>query len=137
MRTQRAFISTLMKQLLKPENIFKLGEFMDIVYKNVKTNIELDFIKDYIPYAVNFDIENLKTDQLPGEDKYVEATATYMFFHYEKATKKMVNDLFLNPVTTEEETNTISNNTVSNNTVSNNTVSNNTVSNKTTSNKSN
>ena len=103
MRTQRAFIKALMEKLLKPENILKVGEFMDIFYENVKTNIELDFIKDYIPYAVNFSTDSLKTEQLPGEDKFVEATGTWMFFHYESATKKLVNELFLSVPAEEAE----------------------------------
>ena len=66
MRTQRDFISALLKQTLKPGNIFKLGEILEIAHKNVETNLELSYIKDYIPYAVEFNTDNLQTATLPG-----------------------------------------------------------------------
>ncbi len=66
MRTQREFISATLKQTLKPGNIFKLGQILDIANKNVKTNIPLNLAKDYLPYAVEFSTENLRTEMLPG-----------------------------------------------------------------------
>lgn len=112
MKTQRAFITATLKQTLKPENILKVGDFLDIAYRNIKTNLSADIIKDYIPYAVNFSTENLKSDRLPGADEFVEETGTYMFFHSRSQTQKLIQDLFFNVAQEDEEqTNTVSNTT--------------------------
>lgn len=66
MKTQRNFLKAIMKQTLKPENVFKLGEFVDIAQKYVKTNIPFSLIKQYVPSAVNFNTDNLETGSLPG-----------------------------------------------------------------------
>lgn len=114
MRTQRAFISATVEQTLKPENILKIGDFVDIAYRNIKTNMSLEDIKDYLPYAVNFSTEDLQTGMLPGADEFVKATGTWMYFHDTQKTKKLVDELFLNPVQGEEEelTNTTSENKI-------------------------
>ena len=78
MRTQRNFISELIKQTVTPNNILKLGEFIDIANKYVKTNIPIDLLKDYIPYAVEFPIDNLVTDALPGEAKQLNGVWLYL-----------------------------------------------------------
>ena len=66
MKTQRNFLKEVMKQTLKPSNILKLGEIIDIAHKNIKTNIPTSLLKSYIPVAVNFNVENLETEALPG-----------------------------------------------------------------------
>lgn len=60
MKTQRAFLTALAKQTLVPANITKIPEFLDIAKQYVETNIDLNTIKDYVPYAVNFNTDNLK-----------------------------------------------------------------------------
>lgn len=116
MRTQRAFITATIQQTLKPENIFKIGNFIDIAYRNIKTNLSVDIVKDYIPYAVNFSTENLKSDRLPGKDDYVKSTGAWMFFHDKEKTEEMIQQLFFN-VELEDEENV--NNTSTNQTVNN------------------
>lgn len=66
MKTQRNFLKAVMNQTLKPENILKLGEFIDISKKYVKTNMSFDLLKKYIPSAVEFNTDNLETGSLPG-----------------------------------------------------------------------
>ena len=80
MRTQRDFISALLKQTLKPGNIFKLGEILEIAHKNVETNLELSYIKDYIPYAVEFNTDNLQTATLPGTTPDMKDTNNVSIF---------------------------------------------------------
>ena len=85
MRTQREFIMAVMQQTLKPENIFKLGEILDIASKNIETNIDIGYIKDYIPYAVEFSTENLTTETIPGVNKQLpEKTKEWWFFEANK-----------------------------------------------------
>lgn len=38
MRTQRDFIIATLKQTLKPSNIFKIGQILEIANENVDTN---------------------------------------------------------------------------------------------------
>ena len=116
MRTQRAFITELAKQTLQLKNITKIGNFFDIVKKNVTTNFNnWSIIKDYIAYAVDFDTENIQTATLPGEAGYYNK---YSFFIYDqKETDKLVKELF------EEQNGVIEEENQANNTTSNETVS--------------
>ena len=66
MKTQRNFLKEVLKQTLKPSNVLKLGEIIDIAQKNIKTNIPSSLLKSYIPVAVNFNTDNLETETLPG-----------------------------------------------------------------------
>ena len=66
MKTQRNFIMATAKQTLQAKNIFKIKDIIDIIYEYVDTNISISNIKAYVPYAINFNIENLKSAVLPG-----------------------------------------------------------------------
>ena len=66
MKTQRNFIMATAKQTLQAKNIFKIKDIIDIIYEYVETNISISNIKSYVPYAINFNVENLKSDVLPG-----------------------------------------------------------------------
>lgn len=94
MRTQREFIMATIKQTAKPENIFKLGEILEIAEQNIITNIDFNVAKDYIPYVVEFDTANMLTETLPGQNEYVKATSTWMFFHNKTQTKELIQELF-------------------------------------------
>ena len=85
MRTQREFMMAVMQQTLRPENIFKLGQILDIAGRNLETNLDFNYLKDYIPYAVEFSTENMVTDVLPGVNdqlppKSAGAVNRYWFF---------------------------------------------------------
>ena len=66
MRTQREFITQVAKQTLQLKNIVNISEIMDIAYEYIDTNLTLSIIKDYIPYAIQFNTENIQTGTLPG-----------------------------------------------------------------------
>lgn len=117
MRTQREFITAVLKQTLKPQNILKIGQFLDIANKNVKTNIDLSVAKDYIPYAVNFNAENLQTGTLPGEPK--KCNGVWLYVHNKKQTDEMVEELITNIDKVSEENNAQQNENTINNTVGN------------------
>ena len=96
MRTQREFIMAVMQQTLKPGNIFKIGEILDIASKNIETNLDIGYLKDYIPYAVEFSTENLTTEIIPGENKQLpEKTKEWWFFEAnEDETEALIQKLF-------------------------------------------
>lgn len=101
MRTQRAFLTALAKQTLVPSNITKIPQFLDIAKEYVDTNLDFNAIKDYIPYAVNFNVNNLKTDKLPG----VSSTANGWWFYFidEEKAEDVINELFFAKVQENEE----------------------------------
>lgn len=121
MRTQREFITATLKQTLKPENIFKLGQILEVVQKNVKTNMTLSEMKDYLPYAVNFSTEKLKTGIVPGTPEMCNKVSVYIVD--KEGLQTVLDELFSsneeeNGKTTEENTtkNQTTNNTIDSNT---------------------
>ena len=97
MRTQREFIMQVIKQTAKPENIFKIGQILEVAEEYVITNIDFDVAKDYVPYAVEFDTSNLLTDALPGTVPDLNKTNNVSIFVHDKAkTKELVQELFFN-----------------------------------------
>lgn len=116
MRTQREFIMQVLKQTLKPENVFKIGQIMDVAKEYVITNIDFDAAKDYIPYAVEFNTDNLLTASLPGTTPSWEKTNNVSIFVVDKKeTEKLIQELFYDrDIETEDgETTTNDNNTSS------------------------
>ena len=91
-RTQREFITATLKQTLKPSNIFKIGKIMDIVNKYVDTNIDINLAKRYIPYAVSFNSENIKSGLLPGRSEL--CNGVWIFLPDQAQTRKMVKEYF-------------------------------------------
>lgn len=109
MKTQREFITQVLKQTLKPENILKINDIVKIAMNNVNTNLTFETIKDYIPYSVNFNTENLKTNTLPGTPEL--ANNVYIYTVNKAKTKTVVEELFENKKLVDDENNTVSTNT--------------------------
>ncbi len=121
MRTQREFIMQVVKQTAKPGNIFKLGEILDVAKEYVITNIDFNTAKDYIPYAVEFNTEDLLTATLPGANTNKNINQVWVFIHDKVQTKELIQELFFDrdleeteEEATEGETNTTSGGTTSN-----------------------
>ena len=124
MRTQREFIMQVIKQTAKPENIFKIGEILDVAEKYVITNIDFGVAKDYVPYAVEFNTENLLTATLPGTNTNKNTAATWVFIYDKKQTASLIQELFYDRDKTEEELAAEENETNSTNTTLSNTTKN-------------
>ncbi len=126
MRTQRDFIKAVAKQTLQAKNITKIGDLIDIVKRNVKTNIkDWNQVKEYIPYAVEFNTDNLQSENIPGDSTRIPAgTGLWFFLADETKTEELVEELFKNEETKEEkeddgtDTNTSTNSTSTNETSS-------------------
>ena len=112
MRTQRDFIAATLRQTLKIGNIFRIGQILEIVHQNVTTNMELSFLKDYLPYVIEFDTENLKTAVIPGTTPNMNTTNGVSIFVMDKnASKELIDSMFNAPEeVVDPNTNTISNN---------------------------
>lgn len=102
MRTQRAFLQETAKQLLKIENVPKVLSLMDIVYKNVRTDVDsIDTVKYYIPYAFKFNPENIVSDMLPGTPELVNEV--WIYSADRELTEQVVEDLFTDKVYEDDE----------------------------------
>lgn len=111
MRTQREFILQVVKQTAKPENIFKLGQILDVAKENVITNINFDVAKDYIPYIVEFNTDNLLNATLPGKNTNENTNKTWVFLVNENQTEELIQELFFNRDIEETENETQTNTT--------------------------
>lgn len=107
MKTQRAFIEAVLQQTLKSENLDKIKEIINIGYENIITNIDIDKIIDYLPYAIEFKTENLMMDDLPGQSD--KCNGIWIFVHNKKATKELIQEMFLNDVAQEKSVPEITN----------------------------
>lgn len=96
MKTQREFIKAVAKQTLKAQNITKVGNLIDVVKENVETNIRnWSDIKDYIPYAIEFEMSNLQTETIPGvSDRIPANTGLWFFIHDEEETEELIKELY-------------------------------------------
>ena len=103
MRTQREFIMQVIKQTAKPENIFKIGEILDVAQEYVITNVDFNVAKDYIPYVVEFNTDNLLTATLPGENTNKNTAKTWVFVYDEEETEALIQEMFYDRDKTEEE----------------------------------
>ncbi len=92
MRTQREFVTETIKQTMKPQNIFKLRKILDIMNENVNTNLDVNLMKNYIPVAVNFNVEDLQTDVLSGAPEYDNGVS--IFVASVRDTKAKITKLF-------------------------------------------
>lgn len=92
MRTQREFIQATAEQLLQAKNIFQLKELLDIAFESIKTNVDLNVIKDYIPYVVDFNTENIQSETLPGQSE--KCNGIWIYTANKNQTKQIVEKLF-------------------------------------------
>lgn len=110
MRTQREFIQVTAKQLLRIENATKAINLLDIVFKNVKTNLDVQTVKYYIPYIFKFNTQNIQSGTLPGTSEI--CNGIWIYNADKKQTKTLVEELFTDKVEESENTNEISNTVV-------------------------
>lgn len=139
MRTQREFMIETAKQTLQAKNILKVKEIIDIAYEYVETNLSVSVIKDYVPYAINIDINNIQSAVLPGGSYGPSTTPSYPLWFFivdKKETANLIKELYGSNESSEDATNNLTSNNITNST-NENTKKNNTSSNNTTSSSSN
>lgn len=110
MKTQRNLIIAVAKQTLKLKNVTEISNMIDIMKEDVKTNLDLSMLIDYVPYAVNMDLNTIQTDRLPGESK--QKGGVWFYFHDEEETLQLVDELFNEKVVEETDGNAIEGNNV-------------------------
>lgn len=108
MRTQREVLVAIAKQTIQLKNVKQIGNIIDIAEKYVQTNMDFKLLKDYIPYAVNMNADNIKSAQLPGQSQYINGIS--FFLADEDEIENVVEELFTGTneqTQTNEENNTI------------------------------
>ena len=91
MKTQREFIKETMKQTLQLKNITKAKKINSAVFENVNTNVEEGLIKQYLPYAIEFNTDSILMEQLPGEStKYNDV---WVYEYNKKETTSLVKEI--------------------------------------------
>lgn len=89
---QQYFMKELIKQTLKPKNIFKLPKLAETYFKNVETNIPKSIIVKSAMSANKIDVENMKTATIPGEFLKIKGTDYWKYYRLE--TMEIVEEMF-------------------------------------------
>ncbi|MBR2705407.1 MAG: LCP family protein [Clostridia bacterium] len=93
MRTQREFLKELLKQMKKKHLILNLSNYLKIAKNNVETNLDMDKMKHYLPYLIDFNLEDLESTSLPGTPE--KCNGVWLYIPNKKEVKKVVNEKFL------------------------------------------
>ena len=91
MKTQRAFITETVKQTINFKNIFKSKQIIDTIFANIETNLVLDDILPYLPNAVDFKLDEIVSNQLPGVSE--RCNNLWFFVQDKKETKELIKEL--------------------------------------------
>lgn len=97
MRTQREFIIATVKQTIQAKNILKIKDIIDIAYEYVETNLSISVIKDYVPYAININIDDIRSEVLPGGSYGPTTKPSYPLWFFiadQKKTAELIEDLY-------------------------------------------
>jgi LCP family protein required for cell wall assembly len=89
---QQMFMKEFIKQTLKLKNIAKLPKFVETYYDYVETNISLDIMIKGAFSAKKIDIENMKTNTIPGVGEKI-AGIDYWIYNREE-TSAIVQEMF-------------------------------------------
>lgn len=77
MKTQREFIKVVAQHLIKINNVGTLKSIAEAVFANVETNMSIGDLIGYIPYAINFNVDDIRMEQLPGSGAMLNKLSFY------------------------------------------------------------
>lgn len=111
MKTQRNFMVETVKQTIQAKNVFKIKDIIDIAYEYIETNVPISVMKDYVPYAINVNVEGIQSAYLPGVSDQIGPQKLWFYLVNKKETKELVQQLYYSDTTNNEDntTNTSSN----------------------------
>lgn len=96
---QQKFVKAFIGEILKGENISKIGALIDIVVAGTETDITLDIAKNYIGDAIALRTDRIYTNTLPGEGRMGESRLGYAtsFYYLDYAgVREMIDEMFYN-----------------------------------------
>ncbi len=91
-KAQQMFMKEFIKQTLKLKNITKIPKFINTYYEYVDTNIPLNVMLKGAASAKKIDLENMKTNTIPGTDKTIGGI-DYLIYNREE-TEQIVQEMF-------------------------------------------
>ena len=77
MKTQREFIKVVANHLIKINNVGTLKSIAEALFANLETNMSIGDIIGYIPYAINFNVDDIRMEQLPGSGAMLNKLSFY------------------------------------------------------------
>ena len=102
MRTQREFIKVVANHLIKVNDMGKLKAIAEALFSNLETNMSIGDIIGYIPHAINFNIDDVRMEQLPGSGAMLNKLSFYKASY--ARSKTLMNDLIKYLELDEKET---------------------------------
>ena len=91
MRTQREFIKAVAKKLISLDNVTNVKAIAEAVFANLETNMSIGDLIGYIPYAIDFNVDDIRMEQLPGSGAMLNKLSFYKASH--TRSKKLMDDL--------------------------------------------
>lgn len=98
-KAQQYFMKEIVKQTLRPKNIFKLPRLAKTYYNYIDTNIPLTTVLRGVGIANKIDLDNMITDTIPGEGEYIGGISYYI--HYPNQTREVIEEMYGNFITKE------------------------------------
>lgn len=92
MKTQKNFIKALIKQSISKFDLSKIYELIGSADQYVKTNLEFKDYKDYVPYIIEMNPDNIKVARIEGRGIL---TRYYFFIPDYKKLDEIIFDLFV------------------------------------------
>lgn len=112
MRTQRDFMKATMSQAIQPSNMLKFKDIVSTIMENLDTDMKVEDILPYVPYTLDLDFNNIRTEQLPGESEL--CNKVWVYIHDKTETTELVEELtnmlengIVADVDTEDSSNTV------------------------------
>lgn len=99
--TQQKFIKAMISEVLKVENIGKVGNLVKIALNGTDTDITLDVVQEYLDDVVTFKKDRVRIETLPGVGKYgkgPDGLTRSFFYHDAEKTKDIVKELFFTSI---------------------------------------
>ena len=91
MRTQREFIKAVAQKLISLDNVTNVKAIAEAVFSNLETNMSIGDLIGYIPYAIDFNVDDIRMEQLPGSGAMLNKLSFYKASH--TRSKKLMDDL--------------------------------------------
>lgn len=99
--TQQKFIKAMISEVLKVENIGKVGNLVKIALNGTDTDLTLDVLQEYLDDVVTFKKDRVRIETLPGVGKYgkgPDGLTRSFFYHDAEKTKEVVKELFFTSI---------------------------------------
>lgn len=99
--TQQKFIKALISEVLKVENIGKVGNLVKIALNGTDTDLTLEIVQEYLDDVVTFKKDRVRIGTLPGVGQYGKGPdgLTRSFFYYDtEKTEELVKELFFTSI---------------------------------------